>query len=57
MSKVGEGIILGLKQTLAIVEGTAPVGSHVVHTPEENDATQAGKRREAFARAINPRLE
>jgi len=57
VSKVGEGIILGLKQTLAIVEGTAPVGSHVVHTPEENDATQAGKRREAFARAINPRLE
>lgn len=57
MSKVGEGIIRGLKQALAIVEGTAPEGSYVVHTPEEIEARQAAKRRKAFARQDNPRLE
>jgi len=38
MSKVGEGIIRGLKQALAIIEGTAKEGSYVVHTPAEIEA-------------------
>jgi hypothetical protein len=57
MSKVGEGIIRGLKQALAVVEGTAPEGSYVVHTPEEIEARQAEKRREAFAQQNESRLE
>ena len=57
MSKVGEGIIRGLKQALAIVEGTAPDGSYVTHTPEEIEARRAGRRREDFAREIDSRLE
>lgn len=50
MSEVGESIIRGLEQTLAIVEGTAKEGTYVVHTPEEIEARQANKRQEAFVR-------
>jgi hypothetical protein len=57
MSKVGEGILRGLKQALAIAEGTAPEGSYVVHTPEEIEARQEGQRREDFAQKNEPRLE
>lgn len=39
MSKVGEGIIRGLKQALAIIEGTAKEGTYVVHTPAEIEAS------------------
>lgn len=57
MSKIGESLIRGLEQALAIAEGTAPDGSYVVHTPEEIEATQAAKRREAFAQQAETRLE
>lgn len=50
MTKHGEDIIRGLKQALAIVDGTAPEGSYVVHTPEEIEARMEAKRQEAFAR-------
>ena len=35
MSKVGDGIIRGLEQALAIAEGTADEGSYVVHDAKE----------------------
>ncbi len=57
MSKVGEGIIRGLKQALAIAQGTAEKGSYVVHKPEEIEARCAGKRKKAFASENKPRLE
>lgn len=57
VSKLGEGIIRGLEQALAIAEGTAEKGSYVVHTPEEIEARQAAKRREDFAQSNEPRLE
>ena len=57
MTKHGEDIIRGLKQALAIVDGTAPEGSYVVHTPEEIEARMAAKRQEAFAHENEPRLE
>jgi hypothetical protein len=57
MSKIGEGILRGLKQALAYVEGTAEEGSYVVHTPEEIEARQVAKRREDFAQKNEPRLE
>jgi hypothetical protein len=57
MSKVGEGIVRGLKQALAIAEGTAKEGTYVVHTPEEIEARMAAKRQEAFAHENEPRLE
>jgi hypothetical protein len=34
MSRIGESIIRGLEQALAIAEGTAEEGSYAVHTPE-----------------------
>ncbi len=37
MSKVGESIIRGLEQTLAISEGAAKKGTYVVHIPAEID--------------------
>ncbi|MGA3071082.1 MAG: helix-turn-helix domain-containing protein [Terracidiphilus sp.] len=37
MSKVGKGIIRGLEQALAFVEGTAKKGTYVVHIPPEID--------------------
>jgi hypothetical protein len=57
MSKIGESMIRGLEQALAIAEGTADEGSYVVHTLEEIEATQAGKRQEAFAQGNEPSLE
>jgi hypothetical protein len=39
MSKVGEGILRGFKQAIAIAEGTAKEGSYVVHTPAEIEAS------------------
>jgi hypothetical protein len=52
VSKIGESIIRGLKQALAIAEWTAPEGSYVVHTPEEIVARQEAKRREALEQNI-----
>ncbi len=43
MSKVGEGIIRGLKQALAFAEGTAKEGTYVVHTPAEIEARLKAK--------------
>ncbi|HEY1159240.1 MAG TPA: hypothetical protein VGE83_01340 [Terracidiphilus sp.] len=57
MSKIGESIIRGLEQALAIAEGTAEEGSYVVHTPDEIEARQAGKRQETFAQENEARLE
>jgi hypothetical protein len=57
MSKIGESIIRGMNQALVVAEGTAPEGSYGVHTPEEIEARQANKRREAFAPEKEPRLE
>jgi len=57
MSKIGESIIRGLKQALAVAEGTAPEGSYVVHTPEEIEARRAGERQEAFAQQTETRLK
>jgi len=37
MSKVGDGILRGLEQALAIANGTAKKGSYVVHIPPEID--------------------
>lgn len=37
MSKVGKGILRGLKQALAFAEGTARKGTYVVHIPPEID--------------------
>ena len=37
MSKVGEGIIRGLEQALAFVDGTGDPSKYVVHTPSEID--------------------
>ena len=34
MSRIGESIIRGLEQALAIAEGTAEEGSYAVHAPE-----------------------
>jgi len=39
MSKVGESILRGFKQALAIAEGTAMEGTYVVHTPSEIEAS------------------
>jgi hypothetical protein len=57
VSKIGQSIIRGLKQALAVAEGTAEEGSYVVHTPEEIEARQAGKRQGAFAQEKVPRPE
>jgi hypothetical protein len=57
MNKIGQRMIRGLEQALAIAEGTAEEGSYVVHTPDEIEARQAGKRQEAFAQENEPRLE
>ena len=35
MSKIGEGIIRGLEQALAFVDGTADESQYVVHIPPE----------------------
>jgi hypothetical protein len=58
MGKIGESIIRGLKQALAIAEGTAEPGTYVVHTPEEIEAWQAAKPEEAFCAGerIAPRI-
>ena len=45
MSKVGEGIIRGLKQALAIVDGTAKEGTYVVHTPAEIEASDPAPKK------------
>jgi putative transcriptional regulator len=37
MSKVGEGIIRGLEQALAFVDGTGDPSKYVVHIPHEID--------------------
>jgi putative transcriptional regulator len=37
MSKIGEGMIRGLKQALAFAEGTAKKGTYDVHIPPEID--------------------
>jgi len=37
MSKIGEGIIRGLEQALAFVDGTADESQYVVHIPPEID--------------------
>jgi putative transcriptional regulator len=37
MSKVGKGILRGMKQALAFAEGTAKKGTYVVHIPPEID--------------------
>jgi putative transcriptional regulator len=37
MSKVGEGIIRGLEQALAFVDGTGDPSTYVVHIPHEID--------------------
>jgi len=37
MSKIGESMIRGLKEALAIAEGTARKGTYVVHIPAEID--------------------
>jgi len=39
MSKVGKGIIRGLKQSLSIAERTAKEGTYIVHTPAEIEAS------------------
>jgi len=57
MTKLGESIIRGLEQALAVAEGTAEEGSYIVHTPEEIEAKRAVKRQEAFAQENEPRLE
>ena len=56
MSKIGESIVRGLEQALAIAEGTAEEGSYVVHTPEEIEAWQERKQQEASARENESRL-
>ena len=43
MSKVGKSIIRGLKQAIAIAEGTAKEGTYVVHTPAEIEASVKAK--------------
>lgn len=37
MSEVGEGILRGLEQALAFIEGTADESQYVVHIPPEID--------------------
>jgi putative transcriptional regulator len=37
MSKIGESMIRGLEQALAIANGTAKAGTYVVHIPSEID--------------------
>jgi putative transcriptional regulator len=37
MSKVGEGILRGMEQALAFIEGTADESQYVVHIPPEID--------------------
>jgi putative transcriptional regulator len=37
MSEVGEGILRGLEQALAFIEGTADESQYVVHIPAEID--------------------
>jgi putative transcriptional regulator len=37
MSKVGEGILRGLEEALAFIEGTADESQYVVHIPPEID--------------------
>jgi putative transcriptional regulator len=37
MSKIGESMIRGLEQALAIANGTAKAGTYVVHIPPEID--------------------
>jgi putative transcriptional regulator len=37
MSKVGEGILRGMEQALAFMEGTADESQYVVHIPPEID--------------------
>jgi putative transcriptional regulator len=37
MSKVGEGIIRGLEQALAFIDGTGDPANYVVHIPAEID--------------------
>ena len=43
MSKAGEGIIRGLKQALAFVDGTGDPSKYVVHTPAEIEASWKAK--------------
>ena len=37
MSEVGEGILRGLEQALAFIDGTGDEGNYVVHIPPEID--------------------
>jgi len=53
VSKVGAGIIRGMKQALAFADGTAEPGTCVVHIPHEIDVKrirgQLGLTQEEFA--------
>jgi|SRR5450631_2321453 putative transcriptional regulator len=53
MSKIGESMIRGLKDALAIAEGTARKGAYVVHIPAEIDVrairSRLGMTQQEFA--------
>lgn len=44
MSKIGQSMIRGLEQALAIANGTAKKGSYVVHIPPEIDVRAIRRR-------------
>jgi putative transcriptional regulator len=56
MSKIGQSMIRGLEQALAIANGTAKKGSYVVHIPAEIDVKairgRLGMTQQGFAVAF-----
>jgi putative transcriptional regulator len=57
MSEVGEGVLRGLEQALAFIEGTADESQYVVHIPPEIDIKairgRLGMTQQEFANRFN----